>query len=140
MKQRADHWLHVEMHDDWASFSLSCMDGTDPEAHVCLTERECTCECEMCTGTDEMDPDHWGCDRQEHGYSLDGAPPCETEVDTSTCWTKHLMENPSESLHGEFPRDGAPWPVFVQYLGDGEVEIWHAPIESGATHSDGCAS
>lgn len=126
----ADHLLHVSVDDDWFSLSLSCIEGTDgrDEAmrwmHVCLSETTCTCDCEMCTGDD---PDHWGCDRQPHEYSLDGLPPCQTDYDPSSCWTKHIDQPLIECTLGIFPEDAAPWPVTVRYLGDGDVEIRYAP-------------
>lgn len=117
----ADHLLHVAPERSWPGLALSCLPAGE---HYCLTERTCTCECEMCTGDD---PDHWGCDSQEHDYSFDGLPPCRTEFDPDTCWTRYIDPPLEECLYGEFPADAAPWPVHVQYLGDGDVEITYAP-------------
>ena len=115
----ADHLLHVAPENGWPGLSLSCLPTCE---HCCLTERTCTCTCTcaMCTG---YDPDHWGCDRQEHDYSFDGLPPCETEFNQAECWTRYIDAPIEECLMGEFPKDGAPWPVKVEYKGDGEVEI-----------------
>lgn len=120
----ADHLLHVAPEPGWPGLSLSCLPTGE---HYCLAERDCSCECEACTGDEDHDPDHWGCDRQEHDYSFDGAPPCETEFDPTTCWTRYIDAPIEECLVGEFPKDGAPWPVTVDWLGDGEVEIRYAP-------------
>ena len=116
----ADHLLHVAPENGWPGLTLSCLPAGD---HYCLTERECKCPCEMCTGDEDHEPDHWGCDRQEHDYSFDGLPPCETELDPDRCWTRFIDAPIEECLVGEFPKDGAPWPVTVDYKGDGEVEI-----------------
>lgn len=125
MKRVADHLLHVGS-DKWGGlgFYLTCI--PDVGEHYTLWESDCTCGCEMCTGDD---PDHWGCDRQEHDYSLDGAPPCNSRLDPDHCWAL-VMDTPvAECLVGEFPDDDAPWPVTVDYKGDGEVEIRHAPTD-----------
>lgn len=117
----ADHLLHVAPENGWPGLTLSCLPSGE---HYCLTERVCTCECEMCDG---VDPDHWGCDRQEHEHTFDGLPPCQTEFDQNRCWTQFIDAPLEECLVGEFPKDGAPWPVVVDYYGDGEVEIRYAP-------------
>lgn len=120
----ADHLLHVAPEPGWLRLYLTCI--PDVGEHYTLWESVCTCDCDMCTGDD---PDHWGCDRQPHDYSLDGAAPCQTKLDAEHCWV-HAMDVPiGECLCGEFPEDAAPWPVVVRYLGDGEVEVEYAPTE-----------
>lgn len=99
-------------------------------------EKTCTCTCEMCAADD---PDHWGCDRQEHEYSFDGRAPCETDYDPTTCWAKEIDQPLIECTLGIFPEDAAPWPVTVRYLGDGEVEIRYAPPSEVAA-DDGSTS
>jgi hypothetical protein len=123
----ADHLLHVVPEAGWHGLTLSCLPIGE---HYCLTERACACTCEMCQADD-----HWGCDRQEHDYSFDGAPSCKTEFDPDTCWTRYIDAPLEECLVGQFPQDGAPWPVTVEYQGDGEVEIRYAPT-SVAEHSE----
>lgn len=119
----ADHLLHVKMQDDYVQFSLTCI--ADVGEHYTLWESDCTCQCDMCRGDDEFEPDHWGCDNPPHDHSLDGAAPCQSRLDLDHCYALDVPI--SECLFGEFPEDGAPWPVSVDYFGDGEVRITYAP-------------
>src|SRR5690606_37629084 len=91
-------------------------------------ERTCTCDCEMCSGDD---PDHWGCDRQEHDHSFDGRPPCETEYDPDHCWVLEQDCPIEETFAGEWPKRPAfPVPVHVAYDGDGEWSTFYAPVSA----------
>ena len=119
----ADHLLHVNFERGWFGFSFECIG--DPADHYCLYEKTCDCDCEMCSGAS---PDHWGCDRQEHDLSFDGRAPCETELDTGTCWV-HQQDCPiEETFGGDWPKriTSFPVPVTVHYDGDGEWTTLYA--------------
>ena len=119
-----DHLLHAEFHPRWGfRFAFECIG--DSAEHYALMEKDCTCDCEMCSGED---PDHWGCDRQEDDRSFNGLAPCQIEID-STCWV-HQQDCPiEETFTGEWPeRPSFPVPVFVTYEGDGEWLTHYAGV------------
>lgn len=132
----ADHLLHIGPDERGrVHLYLTCI--ADVGEHYTLWEHTCDCECEMCTGED---PDHWGCSRAEHDYSLDGAAPCQSKLDTEHCYTSWI-DDIDGTAGGEFPTDCAPWPVSVDYLGDGEVRITYAPTGLyGECDCSGCNS
>lgn len=119
---KADHLLHVEMGGRFGwRFAFECIG--DPAEHYSLLEKVCDCTCEMCSGDD---PDHWGCDQQEHDHDFDGNAPCQVEIDT-TCWV-HQQDCPiQETFMGDWPdRPSFPVPVQVSYEGDGEWTTHYA--------------
>lgn len=122
---KADHLLHAQLDRGWLQLSFECIG--DPAEHFGLVEKVCDCDCEMCSGDN---PDHWGCDRQEHDYSFDGRAPCETSVE-ATCWV-HMQDCPiEETLVGNWPEKLTwPVPVHVSYDGDGEWTTRYAGDDS----------